>query len=164
MSMKKIRHLLVYTMSLTIILLGLASCQERAPVETEPTPTAAAQTHSTSGLLHHEGANPEINDNLIGTLVVRNGCVRLDVPDLEDPGALPTSYLTFWPPGFSVQYIGEEIFLVNENRRPIGRIADFVWIDGGRLESLPPELEAQRPSDCSGPYLYINNASNHIPF
>lgn len=161
--MRKMGYLFIYSLSLALILLSLTACQETAPAETTPT-AGTAQTRSATGLIHHEGNDPSLIGSLVGTLAIRNNCVRLDVPDFDDENAPPISYLTIWPPDFRLEYTSEAIVVIDDRERFVGGITDAIWIDGGPLEALPPELEAQRPPDCAGPYLYINNASPNIPF
>jgi hypothetical protein len=161
--MKKLAVQLIYLIGVTLLLFGLAACQDTPPAETDTTPDTI-HIPTETGLIHHEGTDPSLVDNLVGTLAIRNGCIRLDVPDFDDENALPTSYLTIWPPGYRLEYTSEAIVVIDDRMRPVSSVTDAIWISGGPIDSLPPELEVQRPSECPGPFLYINIASGQIPF
>jgi hypothetical protein len=159
---------LLYTIGLLLILFGVIACQDTSPADndTDPAPAIQTQPPGSSGLLHHADTDEvDMTDReaMIGILVLHDGCVRLNVPDLDDPSGAFTSYLTFWPPGFTMQFAGEEVLLLNQHARAVGRLAEILWVDGSPSDSLSPALEDQRPSACPGPYIYIYTASNHIP-
>jgi hypothetical protein len=161
---------LIYMIGLLLILFCVVACQDALPAEndTDQAQTTQIQPIGSSGLIHYEDAG-ELDradrDALIGTLVLRDGCIRLDVSDLDDPSGAYTSYLTIWPPEFNMQFTGEEVLLLDERSQVVGQLADVFMVDGNPSHSLLPALESQRPAACPGPYLYINTISNllYIP-
>jgi hypothetical protein len=162
--MLRLRQIVVYMIAASLLLLSLTACQDGPPAENDTPPDTADFTPGDTGLINHDGPDPSLADSLVGTLALRNGCIRLDVPDLEDENAPPTSYLTIWPPGYRVEYTSEAIVIIDDRMRPVSSVTDVVWVGGGPLDTLPPEIEVQRPPECAGPFLYINNASANIPF
>jgi hypothetical protein len=163
--MFRFRQLLIYVIAASLLLLGVMACQDSPLAENDTATDTADLATSDTGLIHHDGPDSSLAGNyLIGILAFRNDCIRLDVPDAEDENAPPISYLTIWPPGFHVEYTSDAIVIMDDRMRPVSTVTDIIWVEGGPLDTLPPEIEAQRPSDCSGPFLYINSVSFHIPF
>ncbi len=84
---------------------------------------------------------------LVGELVLKDGCLRVD------------NYLLVWPHGFSVSTENGVVKIIDNNGQPIMSVGDKVKLGGGGGE-MPDERIAQYSAElpsarCSGPYWIV---------
>jgi len=84
---------------------------------------------------------------LVGELVLKDGCLRVD------------EFLLVWPHGFSVSTDDGVIHIIDDNGKSIMRVGDKIKLGGGGGE-MPSEhiaiYSAELPSGrCSGPYWIV---------
>ena len=82
---------------------------------------------------------------LVGELVLENGCLRLG------------NDLLVWPHGFSVITEDRVTQIIDNNGQPIIRVGDKIKLGGGEMPSEHlAQYSADLPSDrCSGPYWIV---------
>ena len=91
-----------------------------------------------------------------GALVLENGYLRLS-PSYSD-----NSYLVIWPEGYSLYAKGDEIIILDENRRVIAAVGDNISAAGGEMGWLSAlwMKGGFLPLGCDGPYWVSSEIKN----
>jgi hypothetical protein len=133
---------------LLLALLGLVlvAC---GPAPTQPSPTSTPPPSPTAG---PAVAITRLTAQLFGTLVDRDGCVRVR----PDTGG---SYLLAWPPDFEVRVEGDAVHVVTAGGEQVSlHVGDAVYLSGGEVKSADYLSESVRqalPAHCEGPYWVV---------
>jgi hypothetical protein len=98
-----------------------------------------------------EGPRAVMQAELIGRLVLVDGCLRID----SIHGA--ESLLPIWPPEFGLAAQGDEVQVLDGDGQVVARVGEEVYMGGG--ESSTPGLaecvREQLPATCTGPYWIV---------
>ena len=76
-----------------------------------------------------------------GRLALRGRCLLLEVP--YPPG----EYFVVWPPGFNIQMMGDDFFVLNGGGSVIAKVGDDVMLGGNSGKE-----GADYPGECQGAY------------
>ena len=96
---------------------------------------------------------------LIGPLVTRNDCLRIDSRHGE------TSYLPIWPPDYGLKIEGNIVNVVDGTGRTLVRVGQAVYMGGGEIHSLEgiAAIDAQTKQAvaerCGGPYWIVGEGT-----
>ena len=140
-------------MKLVIIFLVIVAVGCNTDTDTPPDPTMKPVQPEVAFLQagDFEGETTSMSSELIGKLVIVNGCIRID--RLDDN----TSYLPVWPSTFKLKPSYDKILIVNGEDEVMANVGDHLRLSGGVIPSLSQQLQANLPEDCPGPYWSVGN-------
>ena len=163
--MKTVRQFLIYTIGLSLLLLGVVACAQpdTADSETVEQPQSAAE-NLVAFVAHHSGQQEITGSDHVGILSGQNGCIHISIPESSDYDAPLIDYLAILPEGFTAVRQENMVILIDDRERAVGTIGEFVWVIGSIMEELPDDLVTPLPSRCNGPFIYVVTAAGEIPF
>ena len=89
---------------------------------------------------------------LIGGLVVKDGCLRVDRSDAD------ISYLPVWPPGFAVSTEADAVLLLDSAGDVVASVGQDIRVSGGAVrsaEDLDEDVKDLLSEDCAGPFWVV---------
>ena len=92
-------------------------------------------------LSHQRGSIVSTSAGVEGRLALRGRCLLLEVP--HPPG----EYFVVWPPGFNVQMMGDDFFVLNGGGSVIAKVGDDVMLGGNSGTE-----GANYSDECQGAY------------
>jgi hypothetical protein len=98
-----------------------------------------------------EGLREVMEAELIGDLVLVDGCLRVDSLYNDD------AYLPIWPPDFTLVLENEFSVVLDGDGNLVGRVGEEIYMGGG-MGSERALVECQRqqmPDACGGPYWVV---------
>jgi hypothetical protein len=100
-----------------------------------------------------EGIRVSMAAELIGDLVLVDGCVRVN--SLYGDGSL----LPVWPPEFTLKAENDEIQVLDGDAQVVARVGQEVYMGGGigQDASLADCVRQQLPAGCTGPYWIVGD-------
>jgi len=98
-----------------------------------------------------EGIRVVMEAELIGDLVLVNGCLRVN--SIYSDG----SVLPIWPPEFTLKAEKDEIQVLDGAGQVVAHVGEEVYMGGGggSATSLADCVRQQLPADCTGPYWIV---------
>jgi hypothetical protein len=96
-----------------------------------------------------EGPREVMEAELVGVLVLQDGCLRVDsLYEGEE------SYLPIWPPEFTLDLDNDTLVILDGDGILVGRVGEEIFMGGGtgRLESMPECVRQHLPINCNGPF------------
>jgi len=100
-----------------------------------------------------EGPRVVMEAQLIGELVLVDGCLRIDSIHGTE------SLLPIWPPEFGLAAEGDEIQVLDGEGQVVARVGEEVYMGGGggSATGLAGCVREQLPAACSGPYWIVGD-------
>jgi hypothetical protein len=98
-----------------------------------------------------EGIRVVMEAELIGELVLVNGCLRVN--SIYGDG----SVLSVWPPEFTLKAENDALQVLDGAGQVVARVGEEVYMGGGEgaAASLADCVRQQLPADCTGPYWIV---------
>jgi hypothetical protein len=98
-----------------------------------------------------QGAREVMEAELIGDLVVSDGCLRIESLYGNQ------SYTPVWPPEFTVVLKNDIPVILDSDGQLVGRIGEEIYMGGGESSEsgLPACVRQQMPPTCSGKYWIV---------
>ena len=130
------------TVSAVVLCSFLVACNH------DPNVTEVSYSH-TAGckiylLTQSDGANNDDAD-LLGTLLLAEGCFQIDHE--ATPIARPVNII--WPEGFGIAIDGDEILILDDERRVATRVGERTLLGGSGSDK-----RSERHGGCEGPAWY----------
>jgi hypothetical protein len=163
--MKIVRQFLIYTMGLSLLLLGVMACAQPNTADSETVEQPQSTAENLVAFVAQHGDQQEVTGNdYVGILSGTNGCIHISIPESTDYDAPLIEYLAILPEGFTAVRQDSAVLLLDDRERAVGIIGEFVWVIGSIMEELPDDLITPIPSYCNGPFIYVVTAAGEIPF
>ncbi len=96
-----------------------------------------------------EGPREVMEAELVGDLVLLDGCLRVNSLNQGEE-----SYLPIWPPEFILDLDNDTPVILDGNGIIVGRVGEEIYMGGGtgRQESMPECVRQQLLESCKGPF------------
>lgn len=107
-----------------------------------------------------EGERETMSAETFGTLVVIDGCIRVNHDESD------TSWLLIWPPDFTLDTANDPIQILDEAGNVVVRVGDKVRVGGGEVLSptfFDEKMKQQLPPNCLAPYWIVGDKVSSAP-